>query len=229
LPITPNAKSYIKNIAYALLGIIAAAIGVLAVGAYGDHFETNPVRATVVLSQSLGIDVFGALFPFIIALGSMILFLLSVKTPAVKIVISLVASTAFAFVLFHPTANGVSGYTLLFSLIASIITTTVNIFPKPFANLKSCAVASLTLTLGCVPFAILIVDVYYSSYYAVAVIGGIGLNDGILMSTLYAPLSVSAVFSVLTYVSQTIWLINKSRTGTNDKPKLKTALFKEPN
>jgi hypothetical protein len=214
---------------YTLLGVIAAALGVLAVGNYGDYFKTNPVRATVVLSSSLGIDVFGALFPLIVAIGSLILFLLSAKTSAVKFAASLVASTAFAFVLFHPTANGVAGSTLFFSLIASIITTTINIFPKPFGNLRSCLVASLTLTLACVPFSIFIVDVYYSSYYAVAVIGGIGLSDGILMSTLYTPLSITAVFSALSYITQTVWLINKSRTETNVKPKLKPVFSRQQN
>jgi hypothetical protein len=214
---------------YSLLGVMAAALGVLIVGAYGDYFETNPVHATIAFSPSLGIDTFGALIPFIVALGSLMLFLAYTKAASVKFAVSLVVSTACAFVLFHPTANGVAGYTLLFSLIVSMVTTIVNIFPKPFTSLRSCLVASLMLTLACVPFSILIIDVYYSSYYAFAVIGGIGLSDGIVLSTLYTPLSVVAVFSALFYISKTLWLVNKSRIENNVKTESKQVFSKEPN
>jgi hypothetical protein len=65
-------------------------------------------------------------------------------------------------------------------------------------------VTTLMLTLASIPIALFAVDVYYSAHYPNSIIGDNGLSDGILMSTLYVPLSVIAVFSVFTYVSQTV-------------------------
>jgi hypothetical protein len=207
LPISRNAKSYIKRIAYAFLGVIAAVLGVLAVGSFGDYFTDNPIHTTIKLSPSLGIDTFGAVLPIILALAAMAFLKTSKKVT--KTAVSLVTCVALAFVLCHPTDEGIAVQPLFFSLISAAIITVVNVFSKPFAYLRKNLVKTLMLNLTCTPISLFAVDVYYSAYYPNSIIGGYGLSDGILMSTLYAPLSVVGVFSVLTYISQTVWLINK--------------------
>ncbi len=227
MPISRNAKSYIKSLAYVLLGVIAAVLGVLTVGSFGDYFVANPIHTIIRLSPSLGIDVLGAVVPIVLALTAMA-FLKTAKK-IIKTIISLVACIAVAFLLCHSTDEGIAVQSLLFSLIASVIIAVVNVFSKPFADLRRKLVTSLMLTLISVPISLFAVDVYYSAYYPNSIIGGYGLSDGILMSTLYAPLSVVVVFSVLTYIYQTVWLINKSKTETSVKPGLKRIFSKEPN
>jgi hypothetical protein len=226
LPLTPNAKPYIKSLTYVSLGVVVTVLGVLAVGAFGDYFSTYPFYSAVAIFHNLSVDVFGALTPIIIALVSLGLFLKTTKAPK-KLAGSLLATITLAFLLCHPTDNGVAGYPLLFSLIAAVAATVVGVFPKPLADLKKSLTSNLMLTLTCTPLALLSVDAYYSAYYPGSIIGGNGLSDGILISTLYAPVSTIAVFSILTYITQTVWLVSKNRTQT--APELKPILSNEPN
>jgi hypothetical protein len=218
LPLSLNAKPYVKSLAYVLIGVVLTVLGVLAVGAFGDYFAANPFFAAVAISRTLKVDIFGAITPITIALISLCLFLKTTKAPK-KMVASLAVVIVVAFLLCHSTDNGVAGYPLIFSLIAGAVTGVFSVFPKPLADLRKSLISSLMLTLTCIPFALFTVDAYYASSYPSSIIGGSGLNDGILISTLYAPVSVIAVFSVLTYVSQTVWLINKTKTETNSKPR----------
>ena len=102
-----------------------------------------------------------------------------------------------------------SGYPLLFALITSAVAAALNVFHKPFFELRKNLLASLLLAVVCVPLSLVAVDLFYASSFANAVIGGNGLSDGIIVSTLYAPLGCAAVFSALTYLSQMALLIRK--------------------
>jgi hypothetical protein len=217
MPVSPNAKLYFKGVAVALIGVIVAVLGITAVGFLGDYSAVHPLRSTVMLSGSLGIDVLGAVVPLIVGLVAAALFVKSVSAPIKKLSLALFASVFLAFLLYHLTADGIAGSPLLFALVASAVAGSVTVFPKPFVDLRKNFVASLLLSLGCVPLAIFAVDVFYSRYFTCAAIGGSGLSDGMLLSTLYAPLCVAAFFSVLTYFSKTILLVRFRYTETPNK------------
>jgi hypothetical protein len=206
-----NAKLCFKGILYALLGIVVAALGIVAVGFFGDYFELHPLYATISLSNSLGIDVYGAVIPIIIALVSVVLFVRSTRAPIKKLAIALVASLFLAFFLCRQTDEGLAGLPLLLALVVSAVAAALNVFPKPFVNLRKNFIASLSLTLSCVPLSLFFTDLIYSPYFDSSVIGGGGLSDGLLLSTLYVPSSVTIVFSVLAYVSQMVWLVRKNQ------------------
>jgi hypothetical protein len=206
-----NAKLCFKGILFALLGIVVAAIGIVAVGFFGDYFELHPLYATIALYDSLGIDVFGAIIPVIAALVSASLFIRSTRASGKRFAIAFVLSFVLAFFLCHPTDEGLSGAPLLFALLASLVATAVNVYPKPFADLRRKLAVSSMLTLACVPLSLFSVDLLYSPYFESSVIGGSGLSDGLLLSTLYSPFSVIVVFSALTYVSQLVWIIRKNQ------------------
>lgn len=211
-----NAKLCFTGILFALLGIIVATLGIVAVGFFGDYFKLNPLQAIIPLSDSLGIDVYGAVIPIISAVASVAIFLRSTKAPIKKLVIALMLSFVLAFFLCHPTDEGLSGTPLLFALIASSIVAAVNVYPKPFVNLRKNFVSSLMLTLTSVPLSLFLVDLVYLSYFDSSIIGGSGLSDGLLLSTLYAPFSVIVVFSALVYVSQIICLVRKNQRDKID-------------
>lgn len=217
MPLNGNAIVYVKSIFYALLGITLTILGIYMVGALSDFFKTNPFYAPIQIDTSLNVDVFGALVPVIIALISIPIFLKNVQSPIKKLGVAFFASLAFAFLLLHPTDDGLAGYPLLYSLIVSAIATAVNILPKSLFDLRKKLFASLLLSLSCVPLSLLSVDLYYSQFYSGSVIGGNGLSDGIFISTFYTPLSLVGVYSVLIYVSRTIWFIEKHRTVPTTK------------
>ena len=211
-----NAKLTFKGILFALLGIVVAALGIAAVGFFGDYFELHPLYATIAISGSLGIDVYGTVVPIITAIVSAALFMRSSRAGVKKSAIAFVVSFVLAFFLCHPTDEGLSGVPLLFALLASLVAAAVNVYPKPFANLRRKLVVSSMLTLACVPLSLLLVDLLYSPYYDGSVIGGSGLSDGLLLSTLYTPFSVIVVFSALGYLSQIVWIIRKNQRAKKD-------------
>lgn len=211
MSVSVNAKLCFKGILFALLGIVVAALGIVAVGFFGDYFELHPIYTTLSLSSSIGIDVFGAVVPIITALVLVALFIRSSRTGVKKFAIAFVLSFVLAFFLCHPTDEGLSGLPLLFTLLSSLVATVVNVYPKPFVELRKNFVSSLALTLVCVPLSLFFVDLLYSPYFDNSVIGGSGLSDGLLLSTLYTPFSVIVVFSALAYVSQLVWLVRKNQ------------------
>jgi hypothetical protein len=222
LPFDPEAVLRFKAVAVALLGVIAAAIGIWAVGLFGDYFEANPFYVPIMLSNALGIDVLGAIVPMVAALVALMLFLKMAKAPIKKLAITLSVSVALAFLLCHVTPDGLAGYPLLFALGSSIAAAVVNVYPKPFVGLQKNFVSTFTLTLACVPLSLFIADLAYSPSFYGAVIGGNGLTDGLLLSTLYVPLAVTGVFSALSYMSQMILLIEKSHAPNKKSPTQKT-------
>jgi hypothetical protein len=206
-----NAKLCFKGILFALLGIVVAALGIVTVGFFGEYFELHPAYATMPLSSSLGIDVYGAIIPIITALVSAALFIRSPRAPVKKLAVTFVFSFVLAFLLCHRTDQGLSGAPLLFALLVSLSVAAVTFFPKPFVDLRKNFISSLMLTLTCVPLSLFFVDLLYSPYFDSSVIGGSGLSDGLLLSTLYTPFSVIVVFSTLAYVSQLVWLVRKNQ------------------
>jgi hypothetical protein len=165
------------------------------------------------LTNALGIDVLGAIVPIVAGLVALIVFLKTPKASIKKLAIAFFVSLVLAFLLGHVTVDGLAGYPLLFALCSSLVATVVNVYPKPFFGLQNNFVATVVLTLVCVPLSLLIVDLAYSPSFYGAVIGGAGLTDGLLLSTLYAPLAVTGVFFALSYVSQMVLLIKKSRAA----------------
>ena len=61
--VNPEAVLHFKKIAVPLLAVVAAAVGIWAVGLFGDYFEAHPLYAPIMVTDSLGIDVLGALAP----------------------------------------------------------------------------------------------------------------------------------------------------------------------
>jgi hypothetical protein len=221
LQISPEIQAYIRAVAVALFGVVAAAFGILAVGAFGDYFRAYPVYAPLMLTKSLGIDVLGALVPLIAVVVSAAVFIKIAKLPVKKLAVAFSISALLAFVLCHQTADGVAGYPLLYAFLASTVCAGVNLYPKPNSGLKTNIAASLALTLFCVPLSLFAVDLAYAPSFYGAVIGGNGLTDGLLISTLYAPLAVAIVFSAITYVSVTFNLVKMSQTASKVKPSKK--------
>ena len=221
MPFDPQAVSHFKSVAVALLGVLAAALGIWAVGLFGDYFEANPIYTPIQFTEALGIDLFGALIPIVVALVFLLMFLRTPKAP-VKLILAFIVSVALAFLLCHVTPDGLAGYPLMFALGASLAATAVNVYPKPLVNLQKNFASTVKLTLACVPLSLFIVDLAYSAGFYGAVIGGNGLTDGVLLSTLYAPVAVIGVFFALSYASQMVLLVQTTRSESKIRSSAKT-------
>jgi hypothetical protein len=213
MPADPKVVLHFRGISVALLCLVAAAVGIYSVGLFGDLFEANPIYTSLSLTSTLGIDVLGAIAPLVAASAALAIFLKTAKSPLKKLLAAFSASMVLAFLLCHISPDGVASYPLLFALSSSIAAAAVNVYPKPFSHLRNNLAATFALTLVCVPLSMLIVDFAYSPYFANAVVGGNGLTDGLLLSTLYAPFTVTVVFSALSYTSQMLKFVEKSRVS----------------
>ncbi len=98
---------------------------------------------------------------------------------------------------------------------------------NPSAVYEKVFVSSLMLALACVPVSLLLVDLAYLPYFSGVVIGGNGLADGLMLSTLYAPFAVTVVFAGLAYVSQTVTLVQKYHATKLRPPALIGAVASE--
>jgi hypothetical protein len=222
LPFEPEAVSRFKAVAVALLGVVAAAFGIWAVGMFGDYFEANPVYTPISITKALGIDVLGALIPVVVALSSLVIFLKTSKSPIKKLALAFFVSVVLAFLLCHSTPDGLAGYPLMFALGSTLAAVAVNVYPKPFVEMKKSFISSVLLILVCVPLSLFIVDLAYSPGFSGAVIGGNGLTDGLLLSTLYAPAVVVGVFFALLYANQMFLLVESTRGSNKTKSVVKT-------
>jgi hypothetical protein len=220
--LNPQAVLHFKKISIPLLCVIAAAVGVWAVGLFGDYFEAHPLYAPIMVTHSLGIDVLGALAPIVAAFIALAAFLKTSKAAVKKFAIALTATIGLAFLLSHITPDGLASLPLLFALGSGIAAAAVNVHPKPFSGIQKNLAATVMLTLACVPLALFFADLTYSPQFASAVIGGNGLTDGLLLSTLYAPLTVTGVFCALSYTSYMILLVENSRDSKKPNIKIQT-------
>jgi hypothetical protein len=209
MPADSEVITNFKGITIALLGAIATALGIVAVGTFGDYYEANPLYTSIALTDTLGIDILGAAVPVAAAAISLMIFLKTTTSHA-KFTIAILGSIITAFALAQATPDGLASYPLLFALISSAIAAVANLYPKPSGDLKKKLLSTMTLTLASVPLSLFIIDLAYSPYFSGAIIGGNGLTDGLLLSSLYTPLAVTAIFCVLSYVSEMILLIEKT-------------------
>ena len=224
-PLEANVKLYLKSIKLALFGIATAGVGVYLVGFFGSYFAVHPFSAHIAIFKSLGIDIFGAGIPFMVSLVCAALFVGYFKFSTKKLALLLFLSVSFALLLTQVTNDGVRGFPLLFALSSSATGVAVNLLPKPFVDMRKKYVAALTSTVCCVPLSLFLVDLFYLPYFAYPVIGGNGLNDGILLSTLFAPLGVTLVVSIFVYLSRTISLVQRQVFGFKTlTPQAKTTI-----
>jgi len=217
LPVSAEVIAYIRSAAVALLGVVVATLGILAVGAFGDYYAAYPAYALFMITKTLGVDIYGAVVPLLLAPVFAALFLKLAKSPFKRLALVFSVSTILAFTICRQTADGVAGYPLLYAFLVSVVAASVNLYPRPSRGLHASMFASLALTMVCVPLSLFAVDLVYSPYYVGAVIGGNGLTDGLLLSTLYAPLAAAIVFSAVTYVTVTFNLVKMNQVVNSIK------------
>jgi hypothetical protein len=164
--------------------------------------------------MNLKVDIFGAGLPLFIGLACATLYL---RQGGAKVTYALcfLFSLAIAFAVSHVTAEGlmINPAIILFG-VSTIVVFFVPFFmwlkKKSVWEFKESYVQSLLVASSCIPFSFGIVDLCYFPFFNNAVIGGNGLADGVLLSTMYSPFTITLIALIFSLVLQTR---NQARAG----------------
>jgi len=156
--------------------------------------------------MNLKIDVFGAILPLSIGLACAVLYL---KQGGAKMtyILCFLLSLAMALAVSQVTAEGlmINPGIFLFgvsSIVVIFVAFSMRFKRKSVCGLKESYVSSLLVASSCIPFSLVIADLCNFHLFNNAIIGGNGLADGVLLSTLYSPFTVTQIMLIFSLVLQ---------------------------
>ncbi len=181
--------------------LIASFLGILAISFfYVPFFTAAKVLYPIFVTPTVAIDLYGLVLPLIVVLSCTAVYIKQSRSK-IGFAIAFLCCLLIALFTSQVTTDGLRINAALFSLVASLLVTSVSaslaLIRDKAIKFKSVFVSSLLLGSICIPLAMILIDIYSLQFYAAAVIGGNGLADGILLSTLYSPLAITFEFSIL--------------------------------
>ncbi len=198
------ANNRVKALVKPAILVIVSFLGILAITFfYMPYFNLVKVQNPILVTPNLGIDLYGLVLPLLIVLSCSVIYL---RRPLSKItfVIVFFCCLLVAIKTSQVSDKGLMLNPVLFSFIASLIITfvsaAISLARKKTLELNKIFVSSLLLGLICIPLAIIFTDLYSLQFFSDAIIGGSGLADAILLSVLFAPLTITFVFSIFQLV-----------------------------
>jgi hypothetical protein len=206
-------EAFPKKIILTLATLILAAIGFTLVGLYWDYMSDHNNFLNFNLTDNISIDLYGAIIPLTCGIVSALTYFLrkfSKKRFGLCFAVSLISAAA----IFRLTDEGLMGSPLVFAILSSTAATLIIFLSKPLADAKGKLFASVLAALSCVPISLLLVDLAYTPLFVGATIGGNGLADAVLISTLYAPAWAALIAAILTLLIHTASFLRHARNGT---------------
>ena len=183
-------------------------LGVLIVSLYSTFFTTHKFLTPISVTMNLKIDVFGALLPLSIGLACAALYF---RRGGAKMTYSLcfLFSLAIALTVSQVTAEGltINPGIFLFGvsiIIALFVPLSMRFKKKSVLGFKESYVQSLLVACSCIPFSLVIADLFNFHFFNNAIIGGNGLADGVLLSTIYSPFTVTQIALIFSLVLQAV-------------------------
>ena len=195
-------QRYIRNMTLALAILVFAAVGLYLAGLYWDYAIAHNSMFSFRVADNVGVDLYGAIIPLVAGACSAALFVFF-KFSSTRFAVCFVVSLAFAFFIFQVTKEGLMGRPLVFALLSGLATALIIFLSRPLAETKGKSLASLLASLSCAAFSLLLLDLVYTPFFYGSTIGGYGLTDGVLISTMYAPLWATIAASIITLLVQT--------------------------
>ena len=208
-------KASLRQFVMPLMILVLALLGTYFVSLYSTFFTAHKFLTPVSIMVNLRIDVFGALLPLFIGLACVILYL---RQGGEKMTYALcfLFSLAIALTVTHVTAVGlvINQAIILFGVSSMVV------FFVPFSKwlkkksvwaLKRSYVSSLLVAASCIPFSLILADLYYNHFFINAVIGGNGLADGVLLATMYSPFTIALLALIFSLVFRTGSQVNAGR------------------
>lgn len=190
-----------------LIILVLALLGIFDVSLYSTFFTVHKFLTPISFMMNLKIDIFGAMLPLFIGLACATLYL---RQGGAKMTYALcfLFSLAIVFAVSHVTVEGlmINPAIILFG-VSIIVVFFVPFFmwfkKKSVWEFKESYVPSLLVASSCIPFSLVIVDLCYFPSFNNAVIGGNGLADGVLLSTMYSPFTITLIALIFSLVLQT--------------------------
>jgi hypothetical protein len=204
----------IKRSSSAVLSVITpiaifciSIVGIYAISIYGLFFDTHKLQFPLSITN-FKMDIYGAIAPFLVGLFFAAIYFWK-KMAKITYIICFLFAVAISFLLGQPTNIGLVSNPAIFSFAVSLIALFFVIFLDKFKeklswkfNNKQYFIAALIVTTSCIPLSKIIVDFYYLPFVVNPIIGGNGFADGVLLSTMYSPLTVIMVSSIALFCSR---------------------------
>jgi hypothetical protein len=191
-----------KHWEWHILIMLASLFAIYLIGLFTKYFLINKVVAPVSMVGSLSVDIIGAMIPVVIGVFSTIIFFCCLKTSLKEYL----AFFAFSFLLNYLTGMiSPSGFLikpLENVLIISLIVVLSILGRNPLLETSRKFVTSFAIVLSAIPLTLFLSDFLTISFFAKPTIGGAGLADGILVSTLYAPFAAGIIASFYVFISE---------------------------
>jgi hypothetical protein len=189
-----------KGFSIKVIIFLCAVFGMYLLTLYTTYFSVHKFLTPISVPANFKIDVFGAIFPLFVGLACAALYL-RYGFSKTNYVVCFIFSLAIAFQIGQVTAEGLMSPPGIFSILISIVVVFLATFfrklkKKSIWEFKESYIAPLLIASSCAPLSKIIVDLYYIRFFSNSVIGGNGLADGILLSTMYSPLAVTFITSL---------------------------------
>jgi hypothetical protein len=198
----------------------------------GSILSTYNVRWKIDITTNIQIDFYGAVIPTMLSLF-IIFYLVKFREVSLKryfhyFLISIVLAIVFSKI--NDTA--VVTYYILFDLSISFLILPIAFYKGAlseflkFHNLHGLEftrrnyVNALLITFSYAPLSVLIVDLLYAPISVTMYIGAMGLTDGIMLSSLFAPLGITFVTLFVMFVHELHTNMKSSIERVCNKPRL---------
>jgi hypothetical protein len=199
-----NDQSFSVRVTVIMLVCCCVLLGMYLLTLYTIFFDTYKFLVPIVVTANLSIDAFGAVLPITIGFALALLYF-RYRFSRINYAVCFLFSVAIGILTSEITTKGLMSSPSIFSIWVSIaavfsVTFLRKFERKPILGFKQRYVASLLIASSCSPLSKGIVDllIMSSQFFNNLIIGGNGLADGVLVSTMYSPLSVTLITLVLT-------------------------------
>ena len=196
-----------KKSVTSLLTLALALSGTYLVSIYARFFTLHKFLTAIPFMMNLKIDVFGAVLPFFAGLACATLYMRRGGTKTTY-ALCLLFSLVIAFATSHVTPDGlvINLTTLLFGIgIPVVVLVPISTWIKkgPFLKFNESYISSLLIAFSCIPFSLITVDLAYFPFFNNPVMGGNGLADGVLLSTMYSPFTITLIALMFSLILNT--------------------------
>jgi hypothetical protein len=188
--------------------IIVLSVAIFFLLAVYSLFAQPQALWTFEVTNKVRMDVYGGFLPVMIGIILVILYLGHFRFSRMKLLASFIVSTSLTFIFFSSSERGMRGYPVLFVLVVGSAVWAFSFCKNPLETIKKKYLAAMLTATGCFPLSTLVFDLFWlpqytSPFYVFTTIGGGGLVDGILLSTVLVPLWIT--FLTATCVLSAEW------------------------
>lgn len=199
-------KASFRKFVMPLSILVLTLIGTYLVSLYSTFFAAHKFLAPMPLIMNIKIDILGGILPLFIGLTCAALYFWQGGSRMIYS-LCLLFSLAIVFAVSGVTAGGlmINPPVVLFGVsivVVFFVRSFVWMKRKSVWKFKESYLSPLLVASSCIPFSLILVDLSYSPFFNNAIVGGNGLADGVLLSTIYSPFTVVLITLIFSFILQ---------------------------